>query len=93
MILWDMERPKLRKKAEGMVVAKNWKKNSCTLLQDLGMEGTIFLLSIKCVKTDAERSPHPSVTVPFQEGQLNIPVHHPGSSEADIWKVDLKVSI
>lgn len=37
-------------------------------------------------------SPHPRVTALLQEGQLNSPVHHSGSSGADNCKVDLRVS-
>lgn len=53
----------------------------------------MLLLSKSHVKPAGESTPHPSVTVLFQEWQPNSPVHHSGSSGADIWKVDLKLSV
>ncbi|KAJ7423917.1 hypothetical protein WISP_31108 [Willisornis vidua] len=81
--LWDVDRPKPWKKPKGC------EEPAEDLLQNLGMESTILLLSIK---TDVKSSPRAFVTVLLQEGQLNPPVHHCSSSGADIGKVDLEVS-
>lgn len=85
-------RSKLGKKPQGWWLWRSSRGVQVPLLQKLGMESTILPLSQKHVKTDVKSSPDPSVTVLFQEGQLNTPVHHSGSSGAD-WKVDLKVSV
>lgn len=91
MKVWDTEIPKLGEKLQGW---RFWKNRGvhAALLQKLGMERMILLLSEKHVQNYVKSSPHPSATVLFQEGQFNTPVRLSGSLGTDIWKVDLKVS-